>query len=183
MNLLYLYKAWNDSKQAVTVGKTEEIEIQPPLMTLLYLAGWKEGWGGIASTGQQYFEMGLLKSIANKAKAKKFLYQTFKLGDPSEFRSKMLGARNLGVAATLIPNPGNSFSEKERSRYSKGRARDCLQQRHEKLPGIDECNNCLTRGEKMLHCPCRTVRYCGKACQLAHWKAGHKEICPVRKKK
>ena len=37
--------------------------------------------------------------------------------------------------------------------------------------------NQMADGQKLLQCPCRTVYYCGKKCQKAHWKV-HKKYCP-----
>ena len=31
-------------------------------------------------------------------------------------------------------------------------------------------------------CICKT-RYCGRQCQKLHWKGGHKELCPVIKRR
>ena len=47
----------------------------------------------------------------------------------------------------------------------------------------DACANCGILGEsvgvKLNSCSrCKAVKYCGKACQLKHWKeGGHKKIC------
>jgi len=44
-------------------------------------------------------------------------------------------------------------------------------------PGSKECANCDASGAKLLCAKCRTTNYCSKACQLSHWKNGHKEMC------
>ncbi len=44
----------------------------------------------------------------------------------------------------------------------------------------DSISNCLVcqSTSSLLYCSgCKTVLYCGKACQLHHWKHGHKEAC------
>ena len=34
---------------------------------------------------------------------------------------------------------------------------------------------------KLLKCSrCKRVRYCGRECQRAHWRAGHKAECQAR---
>ena len=49
-------------------------------------------------------------------------------------------------------------------------------------PEAKECANCLARSGQnsatLLTCTrCKASTYCGKACQTAHWKAGHKKFC------
>jgi hypothetical protein len=57
---------------------------------------------------------------------------------------------------------------------------------HVVIPGQPGCSNprcaCLEgpseAGVKIQSCAgCRGARYCSAACQRAHWKAGHKEVC------
>lgn len=47
------------------------------------------------------------------------------------------------------------------------------------------CAGCkgIFKLSKLLNCPCRTVSYCGKECQRAHWKESHKLDCPHQKAK
>ncbi|KAG2488043.1 hypothetical protein HYH03_013348 [Edaphochlamys debaryana] len=54
------------------------------------------------------------------------------------------------------------------------------------FPGLRACANpaCMSYGGRseadlpLKHCSrCKRVRYCGSACQAAHWKAGHKHDC------
>lgn len=47
---------------------------------------------------------------------------------------------------------------------------------------IRECPWCLET-EALKRCGCHKVKYCSQDCQKAHWKAGHKQVCDVRKKK
>ena len=47
-------------------------------------------------------------------------------------------------------------------------------------PEARECANCLApegqHGVTLKACTrCRLTHYCGRACQTAHWKAGHQE--------
>jgi len=49
-------------------------------------------------------------------------------------------------------------------------------------PEAKECANCLARsgqnGAGLMTCTrCKITPYCGRACQSAHWKAGHKRFC------
>ena len=41
-----------------------------------------------------------------------------------------------------------------------------------------ECANCLSADLPLTLCArCRLTHYCGKPCQVQHWKSGHKERC------
>ena len=49
-------------------------------------------------------------------------------------------------------------------------------------PEAKECANCLApdgqHGVALKACTrCKATHYCGRACQTAHWKAGHKQFC------
>jgi len=49
-------------------------------------------------------------------------------------------------------------------------------------PEAKECANCLApegrHGVTLKACiRCKASHYCGRACQTAHWKAGHKKFC------
>jgi hypothetical protein len=46
-------------------------------------------------------------------------------------------------------------------------------------PAVGCCVSCGKLGATAL-CPCRTVRYCDRVCQQAHWKTAHKGQCPLR---
>ena len=39
------------------------------------------------------------------------------------------------------------------------------------------CAYCLRRDHHLHHCTCGLVRYCGRTCQRAHWRLGHKALC------
>ena len=39
------------------------------------------------------------------------------------------------------------------------------------------CANCLKSSDALVHCTCEMLRYCGRKCQKAHWRLGHKELC------
>jgi tetratricopeptide (TPR) repeat protein len=39
------------------------------------------------------------------------------------------------------------------------------------------CAHCGDRGTKLRCARCRVVKYCGNACQRAHWRAGHRQEC------
>jgi len=48
-------------------------------------------------------------------------------------------------------------------------------------PEAKECDNCLApngrHGVTLKACTrCKVTHYCGRACQTAHWKAGHKQL-------
>ncbi len=55
-------------------------------------------------------------------------------------------------------------------------------------PEARECANCLTpegqHGVTLKACTrCKATHYCGRACQTAHWRAGHKQFCVTPKER
>jgi hypothetical protein len=43
------------------------------------------------------------------------------------------------------------------------------------------CAQCGELFPKLKQCSwCKAVAYCSRDCQVAHWKAGHKEACQER---
>ena len=47
-----------------------------------------------------------------------------------------------------------------------------------RLPACASCDAPLRDAADRKRCAaCKRALYCGKACQRAHWKAGHKEEC------
>ena len=52
---------------------------------------------------------------------------------------------------------------------------------------VGTCGHCAAQassGTSLKSCSgCGTVVYCGRDCQVAHWKAGHKKSCKARKSK
>ena len=46
-----------------------------------------------------------------------------------------------------------------------------------KIPGLEECNVCMEDDVPLQCSRCKSVRYCGKACQKKDWKKGHKLRC------
>ena len=44
--------------------------------------------------------------------------------------------------------------------------------------GDTQCTNCGASPEQLMRCGrCKGPQYCSKACQVQHWKAGHKATC------
>ena len=50
---------------------------------------------------------------------------------------------------------------------------------------LQHCANCNQQepalGDYKKCNQCKAVVYCGRKCQLAHWKAGHKKVCAKKK--
>ena len=46
------------------------------------------------------------------------------------------------------------------------------------VENIYECANCKEKLKTLMSCAkCKKVRYCCRECQVADWKAGHKQLC------
>mmetsp|Transcript_4750 Transcript_4750/g.13294 ORF Transcript_4750/g.13294 Transcript_4750/m.13294 type:complete len:532 (-) Transcript_4750:58-1653(-) len=94
-----------------------------------------------------------------------------------EFRVKLikcvLPGRPVQLTTPLRSNDRNA--KKAQRKFDKSEARNCTQ----------TCSNmnCLkkasTEGVKLSTCPCKTVHYCSKRCQIEHWSE-HKQFCSAR---
>ena len=50
-------------------------------------------------------------------------------------------------------------------------------------PNVKKCANCDTIGANLTCAKCKSTDYCSKACQIQHWKKGHKEHCVTPEKR
>ena len=52
-----------------------------------------------------------------------------------------------------------------------------VESEHDSLPILTQCANCGKDSEQLMFCSrCRAIKYCGRACQVAHFKE-HKAAC------
>jgi hypothetical protein len=104
-----------------------------------------------------------------------------------------------GVEPYQPPSTAGSSSSSSSSRLRQPAANDASNQAGTTGPGASgpsssrgshhssppkppkPCANCGELFPKLKVCTqCRGVSYCSKECQLAHWKAGHKQVCKAQ---
>lgn len=90
----------------------------------------------------------------------------------------------------LPPDVEESVSESERrelTNKSIARKKKAIKKHNATLRGSPPCDECGKRppkGEEFPLCTgCHRAAYCGKVCQRAAWKKGHKATCKQRKAK
>jgi tetratricopeptide (TPR) repeat protein len=126
-----------------------------------------------------------------------------------QYKSPKMAMRAV-VAATMAPNideyhkllfsyqPHNSISvqlldptanleemQTEFLEYQEARSKSSSRDHTTQLNNETElwiCTSCRKLSQDMKFCPCHTVRYCSKDCQVSHWKI-HSKVCPNRKKR
>ncbi|KAL3899946.1 MAG: hypothetical protein SGARI_006350 [Bacillariaceae sp.] len=180
INLNSLYWSWHRSRFIVAsedLRTSPEVFLAQSLKALLYVAGWKaEGDNEYIIEGKEMYCRGLLKRKFTETEARAFLYDSFATGDVEKFRMKLLGVTNMKGAFAPKPMVG-----KGEGKSDKTAARDML--RPGSLEYRGRCFQCTKPVDRLKQCPCHTVLYCGKECQIAHWKAGHKNTCPTTRNK
>jgi hypothetical protein len=117
------------------------------------------------------------QKVKSKKGAQQVLYQACSKGTVRDFESVILRVGIPGRVAVTATFRGQPSTTKEREKI----ARNLISLRATKQ-GIEAptypCNSCGKQEVGCQACPCQTVYYCCKDCQVAHWKAGHKYACP-----
>jgi hypothetical protein len=83
----------------------------------------------------------------------------------------MLSAEEASALASMDPE-----------KLAKIASPDTLRKLAEQADHLELCSHCLAskpkEGKKLSVCgKCKDVKYCSRDCQVAHWKAGHKDVC------
>ena len=160
------------------------------LVGLLSIAGYR-GNGGctLFRDGYKIFQ-GYLKREYKKPKtAMRAIVAAFSTPSIAEYRKVLFDCSKYNTI-TLMAGCEESFREshaKETVKAKEGAREHFIKIKNETVlfsEGYLRCNGCNDRKSKadMMNCPCQTVSYCSKECQIAHWKI-HKRVCPHRKTK
>ena len=71
-----------------------------------------------------------------------------------------------------------AYVKKYEEKFPKGIKVTALCRVQPRKPRTEKCAHCGKIPAKMMRCSrCQKVGYCGKDCQVGHWKAGHKKEC------
>lgn len=184
-NILVFYNEWsNEIKSTTTMYEAEMIEVI--FASLLFVAGFEAQSGGLSAhlvktCGPKLATNGLKSEFATKAGAKGALVSATQTQNVSEFRSSLLGCVHSIFTVETEGSRRNAKSDKD----SKHHARKAIQNQSEKIgASVLTCGNkeCEKSATASAQCPCGSVSFCSKECQITHWHGGHKEVCRSRKK-
>lgn len=124
----------------------------------------------------------LLPEYQTKAAANRALFAAFAATESREnIRRSVLAVASPQAASKKLGGSKSAEGSKVVSRQ-KG-VRRVLKEGRRSGRVLPVCVVCLKSTEEDLRCPCQTVNYCCRDCQVQDWKAGHKKTCPLRKKK
>lgn len=75
--------------------------------------------------------------------------------------------------------PSNSQNTEKPQKILKPQEKENSKPKAPETPKEEKnCTNCRNPLQKSFLCKnCKKVRYCGRDCQVAHWKSGHKAEC------
>ncbi|KAL3919625.1 MAG: hypothetical protein SGILL_003661 [Bacillariaceae sp.] len=148
------------------------------LLSLLVVSGWTKPDCVTSFDQVRNLPQIVLKVAYRRAPAaKRKLFDVFASSDPSSVRRSLLdAATNIASEVTFTP-PAATPEMTRQQPSAKKLARAELAKR--KTSGT-LCAVCGQQLQRQFVCPCKTVSYCGRECQVAHWRNGHKQECPLR---
>jgi hypothetical protein len=100
-----------------------------------------------------------------------------------DYHRVLFSCHRENVFCLFTGDPGPN-AEAELLRDQKQKAKSAARKQQQNTPTIsmEVCSKCGKHDTKLLLCPCQTVRYCSKDCQLTHFSY-HKKHCPHVKAK
>jgi len=122
----------------------------------------------------------LKQKFATPKAARKIWLQAVQTTSLAGFRKVLMDCMKVQTIKMKVPPP---LSSQDKTAIDKVAARSMIHDNHsrdESLVTI-RCDACGKPGAK-LNCPCKSVVYCSKECQVAHWKE-HKASSPFHQKK
>jgi tetratricopeptide (TPR) repeat protein len=160
------------------------------LVGLLSIAGY-QGNGGctLFRDGYKIFQGYLKREYKKPKKALRAIVAAFSTPSIAEYRKVLFDCSEYNTI-TLIAGDDEFYREshaRETVKAKQGAREQFFKINNEAVyfnEGYLRCNGCDDIKPKavMKNCPCRTVWYCSRECQLAHWKI-HKRVCQHRKTK
>jgi MYND finger len=159
----------------------------------------------VGSTANAMSPIVLKSKYQTQKKAKQQLQRALETSDVSGFRAALEGASKQVLQSSQIftffaalqedafQSPFHNPLMDHRVRPSQSRKQTAKQDMRNWLNmdrmwtgSQDEvCSNCRLSFSvsDLFFCPCKLVKYCGKQCQIAHWRKGHKSFCPSKNAK
>mmetsp|Transcript_2054 Transcript_2054/g.4742 ORF Transcript_2054/g.4742 Transcript_2054/m.4742 type:complete len:542 (+) Transcript_2054:90-1715(+) len=168
---------------------SEEMNVMLTLQGLLVQAGWnkadEDGWYRSFSIDVYGLPRRFLKKeYRTTAKAKEKIFESFQAANTRDFRSQILSAK-LSNATVTVRDPGIAVVEQivggpgTHARSSRSQVRKHMRKQESTAKSGSPCIACGKQPASKC-CPCHTVTYCSRECQVSHWKQEHKQYCPNR---
>jgi len=178
-NLLKLYAEQEDDR----IASYEMHATRLALTGLLVMAGTETGWTSQDDDNCRQF----VKNMTHP-KAIKALKKAIGSNDVATFRETLLEQLDTSKALTCKGPLGNPPPKnKATSERTKQEAKRLVLNDIAATTLMRSCSNVAcamhrTSTDSTKQCPCKTVSYCDRACQAAHWTE-HKQVCPSQLKK
>ena len=160
----------------------DQVSIGALLPTLLCVAGFDSYLPFIETIGA--YNGILRKKFDSRSASRNVLEKAMQFSTVEDFRDVLLACKNPKAVLRRVAKDhsvNDSYFAECRKRDKKI-AKQALGARSVVVPADQTCDNCSTLMLSPKQCPCETVLYCSKSCQLSHWKS-HKQVCPFRAKK
>jgi len=154
------------------------------LVGLLSIAGFQGKGCRLFNQRQSIFFQAILKSqYMSTQQAHTTVVSAFTTSSIEEYRRVLLDCVHewfFKIPCAKAASPENRVELKKEERLlAKLSARKYL---GDACASHAWCNGCRNDTSEPFYCPCRTVAYCSKACQVAHHPF-HKKLCPYIKSK
>jgi len=158
------------------------------LVGLLSIAGFNGKKAGctLFKTSRLYQNLIKPKYKSSRKKALQAIVAATLKPSIDEYHKLLFSYQLDSCSLTTMVNPNVNLDEvkthfvKDEKARAKSGSRDHT--KFDQMLVFGVCINCNKHTEDIKECPCHTVKYCGKECQVAHWKT-HGKICPLRKKR
>lgn len=188
-NLLMLHAELTNKRRVqggghLHLGKVKE-KCNFALLGLLFCSGFKARCGGLSEKMVMQDGctcMGLLSSQCKTQKgAKEALINAVKSGTLEGFRKGMLAAFDSRTIIGIVPGKGGVKEQNEAAarKDNAQSARRLIRKNEDGMRSMAVCTKCEKlegKGENFMRCPCHSVYYCRRSCQVDDWKE-HKKVC------
>jgi tetratricopeptide (TPR) repeat protein len=164
----------------------DEVVMGALLPTLLCVAGFDSYQGKdmpfIKTIGA--YDGILWEKFDSRSSSRNVLEKAMQFSTVDDFRDVLLACKNPKVDLRRAAKDHSMYDSyfAERRKRDKKIAKQVLGAGCVVVPPDQTCDNCTASMLSPKQCPCETVLYCSKSCQLSHWKT-HKQVCPFRAKK
>jgi MYND finger len=186
------YDAW---KEELRDGRSDRVDQNyaekafVPFLCLLSCAGFGTKATGkckefVDRLGKKSAKLILKAQYLSRTAAKKKLAEALSNADVSHFRSVLQDAVKPNCSMTIDTHDPGAKTRLQAKKSARREARDFVGTNFGFVSSkFFLCAMCDKSVAERRQCPCMTVTYCGRECQVAHWKAEHKNVCPNQKKK